>query len=68
MSAKNIYGQPDPLCDMAYWVERSNTHSGAPIEKKEEGPGDLPNQSERTHDAEMPSGRGVDPRSKRERY
>jgi hypothetical protein len=55
--AKNAYGQEDPLCDMAYWNERSNTHQNAPISKSSEEAGDLPAQTPRTSDAEMPSGR-----------
>lgn len=56
--AKNAYGQDDPLCDLAYWNERSNTHQGAPISKSSEEAGKLPAQTPRTRDAEMPSGRG----------
>jgi hypothetical protein len=50
MSDKNLYGQKDDLGAMTRWVERSNTHSGAPITEAPQGHGDLPDATQRSQD------------------
>jgi hypothetical protein len=58
MADKNLYGQTDPHQAIRRWVERSNTHSDAPVPSGE--PGKLPDATQRSQDPgsldELPKG------------
>lgn len=52
---KNLYGQDDSLGALRRWVERSNTHSGAPIPENSEESGKLPDATQRSQDPGDPN-------------
>lgn len=55
MADRNIYGQEDPQQAMRRWVERSNTHAGAPVPTSSDEPGKLPDATQRSQDPGDPS-------------